>query len=147
MASRSEGRQRYVSTPGQAPKSASQRAWCSVTRPASAFSSAKTILGGRTMARSGQPRSDHFESAGWYLYDPDFSGALPKWTETVTGTFWGLKLPGYGPIFKEAGNIRQSAEVKYDPVLDEYYVDYVWLRDMRGVSKFDVEKLCSALGY
>ena len=82
-----------------------------------------------------------------HLYDPDFSGALPKWTETVTGTFWGLKLPGYGPIFKEAGNIRQSAEVKYDPVLDEYYVDYVWLRDMRGVSKFDVEKLCSALGY
>ncbi len=53
-----------------------------------------------------------------HLYDPDFSGDLPKWTETVTGTFWGIKLPGYGPIFKEAGNIRQSAEVKYDSVLD-----------------------------
>ena len=81
-----------------------------------------------------------------HLYDPDFSGDLPKWTETVTGTFWGIKLPGYGPIFKEAGNIRQSAEVKYDPAVGEY-IDYVWLRDMRGVSKFDVEALCSALGY
>jgi hypothetical protein len=81
-----------------------------------------------------------------HLYAPDFSGDLPKWTETVTGTFWGIKLPGYGPIFKEAGNTRQSAEVRYDPVFGEY-IDYVPLRDMRGVSRFDVEALCSALGY
>ena len=82
-----------------------------------------------------------------HLYDPDFSGGLPKWTETVSGKFWGINVPGYGPVFKEAGNIRQTAEVKYDPDLDEYYVDYAWLRDMKGASKFDVEALCSILGY
>jgi hypothetical protein len=65
----------------------------------------------------------------------------------VTGTFWGIKLRGYGPIFKEAGNVRQSAEMKYDSGSDDYYIDYIWLRDMRGVSRFDVEALCSALGY
>ena len=29
-----------------------------------------------------------------HLYDPDFSGDLPKWTETVTGKFWGINVPG-----------------------------------------------------
>ncbi|MFO7531864.1 MAG: hypothetical protein R6W93_05345 [Candidatus Limnocylindrales bacterium] len=84
-----------------------------------------------------------------HLYDPDFSGDLPKWTETVTGTFWGIKLPGYGPIFKEAGNIRQSAEVMVAEIGGElvYWVEYKGLREFRGASKFDVEKLCSALGY
>ena len=50
-------------------------------------------------------------------------------------------------FFKEAGNIRQSAEVKYDADLDEFYIDYPRLRDMKGASKFDVEALCSILGY
>jgi len=82
-----------------------------------------------------------------HLYDPDFSGDLPKWTETVTGKFWGINVPGYGPVFKEAGNIRQTAEVKYDPTADEFYIDYAQIRDFKGASKFDVEALCSILGY
>ena len=82
-----------------------------------------------------------------HLYDPDFSGDLAKSTATVTGKFWGINVPGYGPVFKEAGNFRRTAEVKYDPDADEFYVDYAELRDFKGASKFDVEALCSILGY
>jgi hypothetical protein len=85
-----------------------------------------------------------------HLYDPVFpETGLPSWTETVTGTFWGIHLPKYGPIFKEAGDMRQRAQVMVQEINGEdvYWIEYEWLRDMRGASRYDVQALCSALGY
>ena len=65
ICSRSLGRHRWTSTPGTPASSPSQRSWCSVVLPVSRLSSANSNRGGRTRARSGQPRSDHFDSIGW----------------------------------------------------------------------------------
>ena len=61
-----------------------------------------------------------------------------EWDERVTGNFWGIELPGAGPVLHEAGQIWQHVTA------EEPEWVYEWL-DQVGISTFDEDALCAAL--
>ena len=79
------------------------------------------------------------------IFDHDLS--LPEsWKETVTGSFWGLQLPGMGPVFHESGNMRWAVTV-IDQTPGSEELLYEGLREFRGKMIYDVDKLCAYFGY
>jgi hypothetical protein len=69
------------------------------------------------------------------------------WIQTTAGRSWGIEVPGYGPVFHEAFNVREKLTVTgqvpgpFDPI------DVQEIRAFHGVSRFDAEALCASFGY
>ena len=67
------------------------------------------------------------------------SPTLMTWSESVSGIFWNIQVPGAGRVFHEAGNIRQ------DVVLETGKDNIYTVLRQKGISVFDGETLCEAL--
>jgi hypothetical protein len=67
------------------------------------------------------------------------SDTLMTWSESVSGIFWNIQVPGAGRVFHEAGNVRQ------DVVLETDKENIYTVLRQKGISVFDGEVLCEAL--
>jgi hypothetical protein len=65
-----------------------------------------------------------------------------SWKERVTGTYWGINIPGYGTVIRESGINRGEIWQVIDPatgdITDFMYTDL----GFRGNSTFDYDELC-----
>ena len=72
-----------------------------------------------------------------------FVGIPETWQESLSGTYWGIVLPGYGPVFEQNGNYKQTTTVPAD--------GGDWIYDgpdgWTGLNTFDVEALCAHFEY
>ena len=67
------------------------------------------------------------------------SPTLMNWSESVSGIFWNIQVPGAGRVFHEAGNVRQDVVIETGK--DNIYT----VLRQKGISVFDGETLCEAL--
>ena len=108
------------------------------------FSAKGTDFFSTASGRSGKVVSGNCRSLT-HIYDHDQS--LPEnWKEKTTGNYWGLTLPGMGPVFKESGQSSYLVTVIDQTPGAEVFV-YDMLREFRGKMVYDVEKLCGYFGY
>ena len=77
--------------------------------------------------------------------DPDYVDDPETWTEQVTGKTWGIKAPGAGNLFFEAGNYRYKV-IQKTPGID-LFLEFEELRPWKGNSNLDAEGLCKYFGY
>jgi hypothetical protein len=86
-----------------------------------------------------QLRNHHLGGDPDYVIDPE------TWTEQTTGKTWGIKAPGAGNLFFEAGNYRSKA-IQENPGTD-LPVKFEEIRPWKGNSNLDAEGLCAYFGY
>jgi hypothetical protein len=73
-----------------------------------------------------------------------FVGIPESWRENLSGVYWGIVVPGHGPIFKQNGNYKQTTIIPADGGDWIYEPDHDW---WTGQNRFDVEALCAHYGY
>jgi len=84
--------------------------------------------------------SDHYLGG-----DPNYVDDPETWTEQVSGKTWGIKAPGAGNLFFQAGNyryqvIQENPGTDIEPGSEE-------LRPWKGNQNLDAEGLCEYFGY
>jgi hypothetical protein len=72
-----------------------------------------------------------------------YVGIPETWSESLSGKTWGIVLPGYGPLFKQTGNYKQTVTIPADGGDWQYVGPDRWT----GLNTFDKEALCAYYGY
>jgi hypothetical protein len=95
-----------------------------------------------------EPKMDGSEVAGTFKWTGQltdhFIGIPETWRESLSGKTWGITLPGYGTVFQQSGNLKQTTIIPEDGGDWQYVPDHEF---WTGNNTFDVEALCAYFGY
>jgi hypothetical protein len=89
--------------------------------------------------RPGHVLSGHYAYSSHIDNVVILSPTLMTWSESVSGVWWNIQVPGAGRVFHEAGNRRQDVVIETGK--DNIYT----VLRQKGISVFDGEMLCEAL--